>query len=694
MIKVVIAVLYLLTTLSLLVSPAIAMEMDDQGDSISRNNGHFTAYWQMNNSVHAGQTVDLVQYIEITRKLGVGSLIYIDQPVHYPGQLQLRKKEGINHIALVTGNVMINSRSVERDSIPGLPPGAGLLTKFEVVEGTLYPGERLILQYSNLKLPETAHRFSFPIYIGVTPDVSLEPVRVTTFPIKPGPPVKIGISAPSLIQRGDLFDVRLLITDQYDNPVSGSSISLEILVDGKFNRRVQTGDTAEIVIPGLQFEEDGLHYIESRSAGGGLVGKSNLISVIEKIEHRIAWVDLHLHDQQTGGLLSPGEIRTKYFTDLDVPLVISNVHAENIRSHEIMRPLAQGGNLLLLDHGTGSLQIPSGNIPVDHRRLNPELPVLTEILSGHSLYEWYGNQLAGYGYKVGFLATGTTHLPGEEQGRGKSAILVFPQETWIDALSRGRTYAVSAGKPILNWTLNNGLPGSRVTDSRIRKVAGKVHAPYNLDRIELLKNGNVIDQRLPGSTSETGRIQISLMSPSQPLGQPWELPRQGREWVGYLRVEGASIDNIEAGGYRENHQWDILVNPEDNQRIDFITWTQGDRSSFIVEIAQQQDDVYLELHIMAGTGRSSGTDTPAINQRVSLDNLQNGVYQRYFDAGDYKDQVEISLINRESINSYAFDFTDTKDIRAGDYYYLRIRGYENETIWSSPVYVGGFDVVE
>ena len=694
MMKVVIASLYLLITLSLLVSPAIAMEKDDQGDSTTRNNGHFTAYWQINNSVHAGQTVDLVQYIEITRELGVGSLLYIDQPVHYLGQLQSRNKEGVNHIAIVAGNVTINSQTVKRDSIPALPPGAGLLTKFEVADGTLNPGERLTLKYSNLKLPEAAHRFSFPIYIGVNPDAGIEPVRVSTFPIQPGPPVKIGISAPSLIQRGDLFDVRLLITDLYDNPVSGSTLSLEILVDGKFNRRVLTGDTAEIVIPGFQFEEDGLHYIESRSAGGGLFGKSNLISVMEKIEHRIAWVDLHLHDRQNGGVLSPGEIRTKYFTDLDEPLVVSDVYTENIRSREIIRPLAQGGNLLLLDHGTGSLQVPNGNIPMDHRRLNPELPILAEILSGHSLYEWYGNQLAGYGYKVGFLATGATHLPGEEKGRGKSAVLVYPQETWIDALSRGRTYAVSSGKPILNWTLNNGLPGSRIADSRIRKVAGEVHAPYNLDRIELLKNGNVIDQRLPGSTAETGRIQISLMSPSQPLGQPWELPRLGREWVGYLRVEGAAIDNIEAGGYRENHLWDILVNPEDNQRIDFITWTQGDRSSFIVDIVQQQDDVNLELNIMAGVGRSPGTDTPAISQRISLDNLQNGVYQRYFDARGYKDLVEISLINRESVNSYAFEFTDTKDVRAGDYYYLRIRGYENETIWSSPVFVGGFDVVE
>ena len=58
----------------------------------------------------------------------------------------------------------------------------------------------------------------------------------------------------------------------------------------------------------------------------------------------------------------------------------------------------------------------------------------------------------------------------------------------------------------------------------------------------------------------------------------------------------------------------------------------------------------------------------------------------------YKDEIDISLVDRQLPSSYKFEFVDLTDIKAGDYYYLRVTGEEGEMIWSSPVYIGGFDV--
>ena len=52
------------------------------------------------------------------------------------------------------------------------------------------------------------------------------------------------------------------------------------------------------------------------------------------------------------------------------------------------------------------------------------------------------------------------------------------------------------------------------------------------------------------------------------------------------------------------------------------------------------------------------------------------------------------MLDRKLPKSYEFRFVDATDVSAGDYYYVRIVGQEDETIWSSPVHVGGFDVSE
>ena len=89
--------------------------------------------------------------------------------------------------------------------------------------------------------------------------------------------------------------------------------------------------------------------------------------------------------------------------------------------------------------------------------------------------------------------------------------------------------------------------------------------------------------------------------------------------------------------------------------------------------------------------RVSG-QTPAVRHTFSLDQLGGNGISRTFETSGYFDQVNISLLDTKLSTSYDFEFVDVTNVRPGDYYYVRVTGAEDEMVWSSPVYVGGFDV--
>lgn len=656
-----------------------------------------SAYWETSEGAQPASRVDITQTMVITQELGPGSALYIDQPSFYPWQLQSRNEDDDNYVFVSTDadELTLVNRMVRRDDqFPS--PGTSLLSTVEFDEGTVYPGERMSIHYRNVRLPQQARELSFPLYARVGASGDVVAVEVEPFHILPAPASKVHISAPSLLATNQPFDIRLLVTDRFDNPVAENVPSLEIVIDGNFSRRIPGGSSAKFNVSELVFQDEGLHRIEVSSSGGGIKGVSNLILVRDSLERSLMWGDFHLRDERAGGMFSKEEIQTRLFTELDLPLIVDS-NNDGLMLREIKSLLAEGGHLILLDHSRGTIQIPTAQVPVDHRRLLGSLPIVTEILAGHSYHEWYGNQIAQYAYRTGFAATRTSLLAEMGSGRGKTALLVAADGTWLDALAAGSTYAVSGGKPILLWTLNGTTPGSRAAYSRRRSITGEVHASYPLDRVELIKNGQVIDQLLQGSvTGESDRVRIRLTSPSRPKDPPWSLPRSGREWIGYLRVTGARIDGIEATEFRKSELGNIVVNPVDAHRLDFITWTQGGSSSFMLDLTREQQDVSLELHVMAGSTDSPpntelGSGTPAIRQMLSVDDLREGVWQRSFDADGHRDSVDISLVDRGVSNSLTFGFTDSTDTNQGDYYYLRIRGLADEMIWSSPVFVGGFD---
>ena len=642
--------------------------------------------------VEVSTEIDVVQWVTLNRSLPAGAFLVVDQPVYYPWQLQSRQPREENYVSIEAG-VEVIVRTVRRDRIPGLEIGSPLVVIVELLS-EMTAGEGLAVRYTRLLVPAFSYdEFSLPL--GVSVGGEYRSIPVSRFAIASGPATRIQVTAPSQLRPGEQFEARLLVTDDAGNPAVGPTPNLEVMVDGVFSRRLLGGESAELLIDSLSFDETGPHRIDVRSAGGSLVGSSDVIHVSD-VNQEILWTDVHLHgggDLKRSGF-SADAVQTRNSMGLDLMNFIDEPEKAFENSVELARPLDRGGNMLLL---YGGVQVALADVPTDHRRLNADKPIFAEILSGYSQYEWLGSSIASLGHRMAFVGSQTSHTPGTAIGHGKTALLVLDGESWMDALSAGRTYVASEGKPVMLMSVNGAPPGSRVPHSLRREIAGEIHASFGLDRIELLRNGIVIDEVTPGVSQDGNILRVRLYSPNFPKN--WDLPRNGREWIGFLRAPGGRLTDLTTQKNGILH--DILVNPADSSRVDFITWTHGGSSSFLIEVSLDDNEAPLELSIMEGFEdiayipqyRPPST-TPAIRQLFTLEDVRNGDWKRNFEIDGYDDLVQITLLDRELPTSYEFQFVDVTDVRAGDYYYVRVFGKEDEMIWSSPVHVGGFDVVE
>ena len=72
--------------------------------------------------------------------------------------------------------------------------------------------------------------------------------------------------------------------------------------------------------------------------------------------------------------------------------------------------------------------------------------------------------------------------------------------------------------------------------------------------------------------------------------------------------------------------------------------------------------------------------------------MAGGGVTREINVNGYLDAIHYQVINTQRPDQVAFSFVDLRPSRPGDYYYIRVRQSGNHTLWSSPVYVGGFDI--
>jgi hypothetical protein len=81
-----------------------------------------------------------------------------------------------------------------------------------------------------------------------------------------------------------------------------------------------------------------------------------------------------------------------------------------------------------------------------------------------------------------------------------------------------------------------------------------------------------------------------------------------------------------------------------------------------------------------------------IHKKISLMELFKGPVKRNIQEGGLQGQLCLEIVEPLMENTLGFDFIDSGMLENADYYYLKVKQQDGNYGWSSPIWVGGFDL--
>ncbi len=686
-----------------------------------------------------GSNQNITQVYEVPQTLAPGAAIRLGRLTGQmaPRQSQFPSEPG--YVSVSAGGVTFAATTIVDPGLAGGLHGPVAEHVFEVTGGELAAGSQVTIRYQSLDIPATNQRhFRLPLQVKLTPNGPWLHVPGDELLIVAGSAARLVAHAPAQVAVGSPFVVGLRLEDEFGNLATGTFPSLEVLLDGAFVTRVAAGPDPTPIFS-LTIGREGAGEIEVRSSGGGLVTKLN-VEATSAESSEIQWPVLFAHTLASDGIQTAAEVTASLANTADGVVIIENdawldQAAWQARPVQLMDGFARTANvrsggqqvILVRDRlsfsepprvqlqspralreflaSNEALAIALPEVPAHPAMLDAGATRLASIKAGDGTFEWYGNRLAAAGFRVGFVGSPYSHTPqvGKLATKGRTAVSLLAGESLFDSLLAGRTWVTSGPAISLEMRLNDTEPGGRAPRSEIRQVVGRVQGTAPIQTIELIRNGEVIATRRYARNPASRTVKLTFFSSSEPLYDQIDVPRNGREWIGFLQVTGAEIVSLDASNFRNRMRQAAAVNPSLANRIDFITWTRGHPSSFYFDLApegsESDSSVLLELSLAEGfedsaqlaLGRPPAA-IPAARMLFDLAELTAGSVIREYPVSGYQDTVIAELVDIDVPSDVSFEFVDRREFGEGDYYYVRITQADDHMAWSSPVYVGGFDL--
>jgi len=642
-----------------------------------------------------GEQVNLTQVYRSGDDLAVGTSLILGRHWQHDVDLQFSNPRAPNYVRITAANATFRPALLQVDGVFGGMLGVSAQPAFKMSEGFLQAGDEVTIQYRNLSLPTVnTDEFTLPLWLDLGDGHLLEvPVEMATVPA--GAAARLVVRAPSIVAPNEAFTLSVRAEDEFGNLSTGQLPSLDVLVDGVFSQRTAAGQGANLVLEGFRFGDEGIHLFEIRSGGGGLVGQSNPI-VVERSGAQVRWLGLHHRSSDSSGLQERLKLTNELQGLYDQFWIADQVdYGSSHGNRQVMRPMQKGGSYLDLDDGAGLVALPE--VSTDARVIRPNL---LAIHTGAGSHEWFLDHFAEKGFRVGVAATDTSYSSRTLNERPATGVFLKAGQTLQAALSERQTFATTGSRGLLQMSLNEVFMGGRAPIDERREITGRIIADRFIDRIELVKNGEVIEIDRPARETRESSLRVTLFSESRPTVAGFDLPRNAREWLGYLRIEGASISGLSAPGFDMRRDSAIAINPKVPDRIDFFTHTHGNHSSFEVSLADGQtlEGATVELAIREGFEdvdylpvTRAPSNTPGFQLRESMDQVLGPGVERSVSIDGYVDVVALSAGSERSLMESDFRFVDVDDDLPGDYYYIRVIFADDHMMWSSPIYIGGLD---
>jgi hypothetical protein len=379
-------------------------------------------------------------------------------------------------------------------------------------------------------------------------------------------------------------------------------------------------------------------------------------------------------------------------------------------------PAQMAYNLSLLYQGLRSrystkdvLVIPHAHQAADWRRSDPDLERLVEIASMHGTFEWFGNYYLRQGYQVGFVGASDDHRtrPGYSGGmptgslqQMNSLVAVRAKEKGaneiFDALRDRSTYAASdAQRILLDFQLNNQSAGQRVPYSDERRMHARFSGTSAVDRVEIIKNGEVVFARRMAEAPllPRSRVEIGFQSSSEPFIR--DNPRGYRRWRGSLDIEGARLAGIHA--YFDNRYSEFArQDPQNPNRIVFSDDTRGRADILMLDLEQVTPSTRFVIHLDQSVEHDVAppmvrpyATIAASTVTLPFNEIKEGLLARELPVDRHVDSIFLQLVDPQAPMDGEFDYVDRSNPQPGDYYYVRVTQLDGAHAWSSPIWVGG-----
>jgi hypothetical protein len=369
------------------------------------------------------------------------------------------------------------------------------------------------------------------------------------------------------------------------------------------------------------------------------------------------------------------------------------------------------------------------------------------IAQGTSAYPWLIDYIAQQGEPFSVM-TDRVSATGEVLSAGPwTGIWTEPDKSWLESVLNSTTFISMGDRVSLKFRVNGG--SQRVPNYPERQLNVELTSVHPVLWVDWYKNGERLKRQFFPSREEkesesptdispemardySGLRTLALIfeSSSAPIAPGITLPRNAREWLGYLALEGSGYELLGVQAADVKQAANTLVSRDQN-RVDFLTRTHGapsilrfdadrvetsDSSTLDApddrDLIEGNEDAVEELSLTSPASMSlllsSGVEDalfldmnrlpasiPSATFQFLIGDLAISPVSREFEVEGYRDRVTLAWVPDPGVEEVpaplrrSIKWTDRSPSRPGDYYWTHVLMLDGTSLWSSPVFVGG-----
>jgi hypothetical protein len=295
------------------------------------------------------------------------------------------------------------------------------------------------------------------------------------------------------------------------------------------------------------------------------------------------------------------------------------------------------------------------------------------------------------GVQVGILASTDDHLgfPGA-YGEGLAAVYAdtLTRQSIFEAIKNRRTYGVNADRIILDFRLNGSWMGEKIPYSNSRKITVKVEGKDVIDRVEVLRNNQVIYRNFPIDRDITDRSWEKPILCRIEFGWgPWGDLDMARvcDWDFKISLENGEIVSatpcFQSGPFDEDRRNNLEILNKNSYGVKSYTsrtqaYEERATNSIVLKI-QGNPETKLFLQF-----------SKPIKQRLSttLQALAKSSVVEFTGPFTSESILIHRLVFSENYQT-SFVINDKHHSDQTDWYYVRVAQTNNSYAWSSPIWV-------